>query len=80
MKEVTWLSLDDTTMVNDSRGVREHPNIPPSFKGRMKIEGRATLVIKDIKPRDNTEFECGMRGSFSGSVRSTVQLIVAGMH
>ena len=67
-------------MVNDSHGVQEHPDIPPSYKGRVKIEGRATLVIKDIKPGDNTEFECGMWGSFSGSVKSTVQLIVAGMH
>ena len=67
-------------MVNDSHGVQEHPDIPPSYKGRVKIEGRATLVIKDIKPGDNTEFECEMWGSFSGSVLSTVQLIVAGMH
>ena len=67
-------------MVNDSHGVQEHPDIPPLYKGRVKIEGRATLVIKDIKPGDNTEFECEMWGSFSGSVLSTVQLIVAGMH
>ena len=67
-------------MVNDSHGVQEHPDIPPSYKGRVKIEGRATLVIKDIKPGDNTEFECEMWGSFSGSVKSTVQLIVAGLH
>ncbi|CAH3163756.1 unnamed protein product, partial [Pocillopora meandrina] len=64
-------------MVNDSHGVQEHPDIPPSYKGRVKIEGRATLVIKDIKPGDNTEFECEMWGSFSGSVKSTAQLIVA---
>ena len=67
-------------MVNDSHGIQEHPDIPPSYKGRVKIEGRATLVIKDIKPSDNTEFDCEMWGSFSGSVKSTVQLIVAGMH
>ena len=47
----------DTMMVNDSRGVQEHPNIPPSYKGRVKIEGRATLVIKNINPGDNTEFK-----------------------
>ena len=27
----------------DSRGVQEHPSIPSSYKGRVKIEGRATL-------------------------------------
>ena len=37
-------------MVNDSHGVQEHPNIPPSYKGRVKIERRATLVIKNINP------------------------------
>ena len=41
-------------MVNDSRSVQEHPHIPPSYKGRVKIEGRATLVIKNINPGDNT--------------------------
>ena len=65
---------------NGSRGVQEHPSIPPSYKGRVKIEGRATLVIKNINPGDNTEFRCGMMGSFFVSIRSTVQLIVAGMY
>ena len=67
-------------MFNDSRGVQEHSSIPPSYKGRVKIEGRATLVIKNINPGDNTKFRCGMRGRFSASVESTVQLIVAGMY
>ncbi|CAH3157670.1 unnamed protein product [Pocillopora meandrina] len=38
--------------------------IPPSYKGRVKIEGRATLVIKNINPGDNTEFECELIGDF----------------
>ena len=67
-------------MVNDSRGVQEHPDIPPSYKGRVKIEGSATLVIKNINPEDNTRFKCEVRGSFFYSVESTVQLIVAGMY
>ena len=45
-------------MVNDSHGVQEHPNIPPSYKERVKIEGRATLVIKNINPGDNIQFRC----------------------
>ena len=64
-------------MVNDSRGVQEHPSIPPSYKGRVKIEGRATLVIKNINPGDNTEFRCELRESLF-SLKRTVQLIVAG--
>ena len=67
-------------MVSDSSGVQEYPDIPLSYKGRVKIEGRATLVIKNINPRDNTNFRCEMRGSFSYDVQSTVQLIVAGTY
>ena len=65
-------------MVNDSRGVQEHRDIPPSYKGRVKIEGRATLVIKNINPRDNTEFKCSIRED--GNIESIVQLIVAGTY
>ena len=60
-------------MVNDSRGVQEHSNIPPSYKGRVKIEGRAILVIKNINAGDNTEFKCELRGSIS-SATSTVHI------
>ena len=65
---------------NDSHGVQEHPSIPPSYKGRVKIEGRATLVIKNINPRDNAKFSCELIGSFLETVKSTVQLIVAGRY
>ena len=67
-------------MFNDSRGVQDHPDIPLSYKGRVKIEGRATLVIKNINPGDNTEFRCEIRGSFLNIIESAVQLIVAGTY
>ena len=67
-------------MVNSSHGVQEHPNIPRSYKGRVKIEGRATLVIKNVNPGDNTEFTCEMRGSLLQTVQSIVQFIVEGMY
>ena len=67
-------------MVNDSHGVQEHPNIPPSYKGRVKIEGRATLVIKNINVRDNTKFKCDVSGNFLNSLESTVELILAGIY
>ena len=64
-------------MVNDSNGIQEHPRIPTSYKGRVKIEGRATLVIKNINPGDNTKFKCEVtRGLVT--IKSIVQLIVAG--
>ena len=65
-------------MVDDSSGVQEHPEIPVSYNGRVKNEGRATLVIKNINPGDNTKFRCELIGSFLYLVQSTVQLIVAG--
>ena len=64
----------------DSHGVQEHSNIPPSYKGRVKIKGRATLVIKNINPEDNTEFKCELMGRFSRTVEHAVKLIVAGMY
>ena len=67
-------------MVNNSGGVQEHPNIPPSYKGRVEIEGRATLVIKNINPGDNTKFRCEVVGGFPYTSVSTVQLIVAGTY
>ena len=67
-------------MVNDNSGVQEHPNIPHSYKGRVKIEGRATLVIKNINPGDNTKLNYELFGSFLYVVQSTVQLIVAGKY
>ena len=65
-------------IVKNSYGVQENPNIPPSYKGRLKIEGRATLVIKNINPGDNTKFTCELIGSFINTFQSTVKLIVAG--
>ena len=66
-------------IVNDSSGVQEHPSIPLSYKGRVKIEGRATLVIKTINLGDNTKFRCELGGSID-TFASTVQLTVAGMY
>ena len=69
-----------TVILNDSQGVRENPNIPSLYKGRVEIKGRATLVIKNINPRDNSKFKCEMRAGSSGTVESVIQLIVAGTY
>nr|XP_058958257.1 neogenin-like isoform X1 [Pocillopora verrucosa] len=63
-------------LVNDSHGVQEHSSIPQSYRGRVKIEGRATLVIKNINPADNTKFKCELERGLR-TFRSVVQLIVA---
>ena len=66
-------------MVNDSHGVHEYPDIPPSYKGRVKIEGRATLVIENINPGDNTIFRCELHGAIF-TFASRVRLNLAGMY
>ena len=66
-------------MFNNSHGVQDHREIPDFYKGRVKIEGRATLVIKNINSGDNTEFRCEIRAGIQG-IESTVQLIVAGTY
>ena len=67
-------------IVKNNRSVQESTEIPPSYQGRVKIEGRATLVIYNINPGDNTNFRCELIGSFLYLVQSTVQLDVAGTH
>ena len=63
-------------MFNDSAGVQEYFNIPLSYEGRVKIEGRATLVIKNINPGDNTKFRCELEAL--ELLPSVVELIVGG--
>ena len=67
-------------MVINSNSSQEHPDIPPSYKGRVKIEGRATLIIKNINPGDNTKFQCELDSDLTQKFISTVQLIVTGMY
>ena len=64
-------------MFSNSLGVQEHPNIPSCYKGRVKIEGRATLVVNNTNPADNTKFKCSVYG-LVGTIESIVHLIVAG--
>ena len=84
IRRITYSVLENDKflrmIVKDSQGFQDHPEIPLSYKGRVNIEGRATLVIKNINPGDNTKFRCELLGSFLYLVQSTVQLIVAGTY
>ena len=56
--------------------IKNHTDIPAAYQGRVKKEGSATLIIENISPRDNTEFNCVLvPGEYS-----TIQLIVTGMY
>ena len=43
-------------LVKQNGVVMEHQSIPPAYKVRVRIEGRAILVIEKITPQDNTKF------------------------
>ncbi|KAJ7323719.1 hypothetical protein OS493_031135 [Desmophyllum pertusum] len=45
---------------------------------RLKKEGRATLVIKDITFEDSTDYRCILRGENGIDTESIVKLIVTG--
>ena len=62
--------------------VMNHPDIPVAYYGRVRIEGRASLVIENINLRDNTQFRCTLvaKVGAGGDVVSIVQLIVTGMY
>ena len=57
--------------------------IPSAYKGRVRIEGRASLVIENITPQDNTAFMmCTLVAKLGAGrdITSIVQLIVTGVY
>ena len=60
--------------------VVEHPSIPSVYKGRVRMEGNASLVIENVSPQDSNRFRCELIPETGQGVihRSTVQLIVTG--
>ena len=58
--------------------VKNHSSLSAAYQGRVRIEGKATLVIERITPEDNTFFKCAIFGD--SDQESVVQLIVAGWY
>jgi len=66
-------------LVNLANGsVINHQSIPAAYKGRVRIEGRASLVIENVTPQENTEFKCALVPNSGTDLESKVQLIVTG--
>ena len=63
----------DGTVVN-------FPSTPNKYKGRARIEGRASLVIENITSQDNSTFRCTLvaKPGAGSDVTSRVRLIVTG--
>ena len=60
--------------------VTNHQSIPAAYKGRVRIEGRASLVIENVTPQDTTEFKCALVPNSGKDLESKVQLIVTGTY
>ncbi|XP_078379929.1 uncharacterized protein LOC144662850 [Oculina patagonica] len=60
--------------------VVDHPQIPAAYKGRVRIEGNASLIIENVSSRDNAIFKCALFPEPGLGViqESEVQLIVTG--
>ena len=67
------VQLNDGSVVN-------HAEIPTGYKGRVKVEGNASLVIENITLQDNTKFRCVLVALSGMNITSTVQLIVTGTY
>ncbi|XP_022804171.1 fibroblast growth factor receptor 3-like isoform X2 [Stylophora pistillata] len=63
-------------LVKQNGVVQEHPDIPSAYKGRVSIEGAASLVIEKVTPTDNTIFGCKLFESRTNP-RNQVRIIVA---
>ena len=56
--------------------VTTHQRIPAAYQGRVRTEGKATLVIESVTPHDNTQFRCTLASNNGTDVKSVIQLIV----
>ena len=62
-------------------GIVVNPSETPfAYKGRVTMEGNASLVIKNVTPQDNTKFKCEIVPVSGQTIEDTVQLIVTGMY
>ena len=65
------------TMFAQQNGIVSYSNsMPDAYKRRVRMEGRATLVIENITSQDKTKFKCKL---FPGD-ESIVELILMGMY
>ncbi|XP_078379837.1 uncharacterized protein LOC144662788 isoform X3 [Oculina patagonica] len=84
LKGITWevyisnmYKLLIVELKNGDRVVKS--DMPSAYTGRVDIEGRASLVIKNITDQDNTLFQCTLRAEPTSGLQiqiSTVKLIV----
>lgn len=65
-------------LFKENGAVQDHKDLPDAYRGRISMEGKATLVITKVTPKDNTMFRCLLFDKINDP-KDTVQLTVAGM-
>ncbi|KAL9964811.1 hypothetical protein ACROYT_G028499 [Oculina patagonica] len=74
--QVSGGAFKEMLVQQNDGSVVNHPNIPAAYKGRVKVEGNATLVIVNVTSQDNTRFRCTLVPTSGLDISSEVQLIV----
>ena len=79
--EVSGGIFTDMLGLQNDGTVITFPSIPDEYKGRVRIEGRASLVIENITSQDNSAaFMCTLVAMTGLDVSSVVQLFVTGIY
>ena len=72
------LSVFTDMLIKQSGAIFNSSTIPKTYKGRVRIEGKASLVIENVTPQDSTLFRCKLVGTSVPDQTSIVELIVTG--
>lgn len=89
LQGILWSVADKVTgnpismVIETKSGNRSYAgSIPEAYKGRVSIEGQATLIIQEVTLDDSIAFSCALRaelGSGALDISEEVNLIVTGM-
>jgi len=69
-----------TELKNGDRAISS--GMPSAYKGRIDIEGRASLLITNVTFQDSTTFRCTLRAEPTAGLQdqvSIVRVVVTGM-
>ena len=67
-------------VLQNDGNVVEHAELPSTYKGRVTVEGAASLIIENVTREDNAVFQCKLVANQAADVISAVQLIVTGTY
>ena len=80
VQEDSSSAFKEMLVLQNDGNVVEHANIPAAYRGRVKVEGTASLVIENVTREDNALFQCKLLAILVSDILSTVRLIVTGTY